>query len=230
MDAEPNHATGLAGLNHGLHWIERGIWSQVLNYWPYFECGRTCPGLLRLLSEKQDSYSQDLVIFRRTRAFSAVLASVLLMVPLAVASIFITLIKPPWTPYKVVLKIFLSFWTPRYRVPPDPVEKALWLSAIGRPNFRVRTSTTVCAKHFKTEDFWPAYASGVLSLRPNVVPSLFTNGNPAKVNMRTIRNYGTYSCVIARGIPSVPPLRHPIGKRETSKNEAIPRIRVFWMS
>ncbi|KAF6202895.1 hypothetical protein GE061_003302 [Apolygus lucorum] len=62
--------------------------------------------------------------------------------------------------------IFIQF-------PPDQRLKEKWLAAIGKPNLKVLSNHTVCSKHFKSEDFYPIFASGKRQLRPNVVPSVF---------------------------------------------------------
>lgn len=69
-------------------------------------------------------------------------------------------------------KIPSSIFIFRYRFPSNSKERAAWLKAVGKPNLRINTNTSVCSKHFKPEDFWPRYASGVVTLRPNAIPTL----------------------------------------------------------
>ncbi|KAK3856322.1 hypothetical protein Pcinc_037348 [Petrolisthes cinctipes] len=63
-----------------------------------------------------------------------------------------------------------------HRIPKDATRRQQWISAMGRENFTPHSSSRLCSKHFKPEDFDRTSLSYV-RLRDNVVPSIFESSS-----------------------------------------------------
>ncbi|XP_039286978.1 peroxynitrite isomerase THAP4 isoform X2 [Nilaparvata lugens] len=60
-----------------------------------------------------------------------------------------------------------------HHFPKDPETRKKWILATKWKNFNPNEHTYICSVHFKFEDYYPRYASGLRKLRENVVPSIF---------------------------------------------------------
>ncbi|KAK3866496.1 hypothetical protein Pcinc_027976 [Petrolisthes cinctipes] len=116
-----------------------------------------------------------------------------------------------------------------HRIPKDATRRQQWISAMGRENFTPHSSSRLCSKHFKPEDFDRTSLSYV-RLRDNVVPSIFkASSSHPQDNQETSHGNGLMNTIKTEPVESdnvVPSIfesssSHPQDNQETNHGNTL---------
>ncbi|RZF45915.1 hypothetical protein LSTR_LSTR008292 [Laodelphax striatellus] len=109
-----------------------------------------------------------------------------------------------------------------HRFPKDPDARKQWIAAIKR-DFDPSPHTAVCSDHFKSEDFYPRYASGLRKLRENAVPSIVDY--PEHLKLKKVRQKKRSRTPSEEGTPFDASL-DPKRTKEKFKNDQLKKRKI----